>query len=245
MKRLGITPFRHVRPVANLLRQRAGAAFELVEDFPSQLALKLREHRLDGALLSPIDFAREYQMYRLVPRVAIVSRGASNESLLFFHEGSRKISTIAVDPRFTSEVVLAHLVLVEKFETHPKIVPTIGTLTEMLQKADAALVTGDQLPEAHDQINRLDLVEEWEDITDLPFVHGVWVTREGVLTEPELRLISNAVPVDGSEESANQSPHFRYNFDDEAVDGMIEFFRIAYYHGVLRDIPEVRFLSLA
>ena len=35
----------------------------------------------------------------------------------------------------------------------------------------------------------LDLVEEWNDLTGLPYVHGLWVVREGHFTSEEAEVL--------------------------------------------------------
>ncbi len=239
-KRIGIVPYRYAAPLAGHLRTAAPPAFDIVTASSGILALQLRERTLDGAFLSPIDYAREYQMYRLVPRTGISSSGKSGMISLFFREGARSISTVAADPGFSSEIVLAHLVLVEKYDVRPSIVPMSGPVGEMLRRADAALVAGDAALQLSDQSNKIDLVDEWTDITDLPFVHGIWVTREGSLSDREIDILAGS-GIAGSQ-GGDGLPRLDYELSDAPVRGLGEFFRMAYYHGVLHDIPDVRFL---
>jgi predicted solute-binding protein len=241
-KRIGIVPYRYAGPLLDRLRSRAHPSFELVESSSGELAIQLRQRLLDGAFLSPIDYAREYQMYRMIPRAGIYSAGESGAVLLAFRENVRAITTLAVDPGFSSEIVLAHIVCVEKFDTRPRIIPTTGSVDEMLHHADAALIAGDAALQLRDRANKLDLVDEWTDISDLPFVHGVWVTREEAFTDSEIRLLSESSP-DAPSTDNEDFLSFQYNLTDDAVAGMTEFFRMAYYHGVLKDFPEVRFLK--
>jgi chorismate dehydratase len=246
-KRIGIPSLVYSRPVSDGLRKKAGRAFELVEGAPAQLAYELRQAALDGAFLSPIDYARDYSRLMLVPDVGAVSEGESGAILLVFHEKTRKIETVCADPAFASEVVLAHLVLVEKYGIAPQIVPFAGPWEEALGKADAVLAAGDEALSLARTPNKMDLVDEWKDITEFPYVHGVWAVRENALTERELRLI-----VEGTRLGEKQLPtgaemgffhHFRYRLDEPAVNGLTEFYRMAYYHGILKDIPEIRFVE--
>jgi predicted solute-binding protein len=217
--------------------------FELIEESSAQLAIKLREKKLDGAFLSPIDYAKDYSMYRIVPEVGVTSEGESGTILLFFRENITRMNTLAVNPHDTSEIVLASIIFQEKYYTKLKIIPTAQSFEDGLKNADAFLAVGDEALRFKDKPNKMDLVDEWEDITELPYVHGIWVSREGSFTKDEIEiLINSGKQVD--ETSAESVTQFRYNLDDIAVKALGEFFRMAYYHGILKDIPDVKFFKL-
>jgi predicted solute-binding protein len=239
-KRIGIISQRFAQPLFLGLRRGDNPSFELIEESSAQLAIKLREKNLDGAFLSPIDYAKDYSMYRIVPEVGAVSEGESGTILLFFRENIARINTLAINPGDTSEIVLASIIFQEKYDTKLKIIPTTESLEDALKKADAFLAVGDEALRLQDKPNKMDLVDEWKDITELPYVHGTWVSPEGSLTKDEIEiLISSSKQVD--ETVTEVVPQFRYNLDDIAVKALGEFFRMAYYHGILKDIPDVKF----
>ncbi len=253
-ERLGIIPYRYAQPVFHGLREKKPGQkehFDIVEDYPATLAVKLREKELDGAFLSPIDYAREYAMYRILPGVAVVAEGESRSALALFNEHLHSIKSLAVDARSSSEIVLAHLVMAEKYDTVPKIIPFIGSVEQALDKADAVLCVGDEALHMMDHTNKLDLVDEWEDITGMPFVHGMWVAREKAFSPSETNnLIESARRgVERVDEYVQSAPagyfeQFGYEFNQAAITSLTEFFRMAYYHGILQDIPDVKFHSL-
>ncbi|MBI5475784.1 MAG: hypothetical protein HY964_03500 [Ignavibacteriales bacterium] len=179
-KRLGITAQTYAQPLFAGLRGNNN--FSLVTDSAAQLAIKLREKNLDGAFLSSIDYAKDYAMYRIIPKVAAVSAGESGSALLLFNENIRKIESLAVDPSSASEIVLASLILQEKYDARPKLIPTIADADTALRSSDAYLAVGDTALKYKDRTNKIDLVDEWTDLTGLPFVHGIWVSREDVFT---------------------------------------------------------------
>lgn len=243
-KAIGIVPHRYARPLARALADRGSPDLDLVRDLPARLALKLRRKELDGAFLSPVDLAREARSYRIVPGVAIVSTGESRSILLFFREQAPQIRTLAFDPSSSSEAVLAHIVLAEKFETTPTLVPVANPAAEGWQKADAVLLVGDAALEAGDRPNRLDLVDEWTDIAEMPFVHHVCVARDGALSPAELKLLAGTpAAVSNEQETGRNEGRFTYDLDDHGVDALNEFLRMAYYHGILKDIPELKYFD--
>lgn len=250
-KRVGIVPDVFAQPLFYGLKEWEGPVrpFELVEELPARLTQKLREKNLDAAFLSPIDYAKDYGMYSIVPNVGASSQGETGASFVIFKENLRTVTSLAVKPVSTSEIVLAHLVFAEKYGSPPAIIPFAGTIEQALVKADGVLCAGDEALVYRDHPHTLDLVEEWDDLTGLPFVHGMWVARENALTRVELHAIIESAKkgrahlADISNE-VDYLSQFQYDMNDDARAGLAEFFRMAYYHGILSDIPEIRFSSL-
>lgn len=123
VKRLGIIPYLFAQPLFYGLKKLGESPFDIVEESAEQLAIKLRLNELDGAFLSPIDYARDYSMYGIVPDVAATSTGESNSVLLFFKENTRQIKTLAFGPSSSSEIILASIILAEKYNTKVKLIP--------------------------------------------------------------------------------------------------------------------------
>ena len=249
-KRVGIIPSLFARPLFTGLRQQGGSAgVDVVEDVSAQLALKLRQGHLHGAFLSPIDYAKDYSHYDILPSVGVVSYGESRSIFLMFKEDLQAIETIAADPRSSSEIVLAHLVLAEKYDTVPRVVPIIGSVEESLSRTDAVLCAGDIAREMETSPHIIDLVDEWHDVSDLPFVHGIWAALHGALSPAEAQFIietgrQGQALAGFSSQEVEYLKRFQYDIDEEANMGLAEFFRMAYYHGILKDIPDITFHSL-
>jgi predicted solute-binding protein len=246
-KRLGIIPDRYAQPLFNLLRIEN--KFILQEKNPAELAIKLRHKELDGAFLSPIDFAKDYSMYRIISQVAAVSQKESGTVLLAFREDTRNIKSIGANPAYGSEIVLASLVLAEKFEIQPQIIPASTGIECLGKSADACLICGDEAVKFRGHSNKIDLVDEWYDITELPYVHGFWVTREEIFDKTEIDFIikcglTGAAQSDKSAKAGDTdiSLLFSYSLGDVEIQSINEFLRMAYYHGIIWDIPEVRFI---
>ncbi len=237
-KRIGIISQTWANPLAAGVK--SAGSFEILSKSPSELAILLRHSELDAALLSPIDYAKDYAMYRILPGAAAVSQGESRFALLVFNENSRNISTLLIDPHSSSEIVLAAIVLAEKYDSRPQLKPFSGSLNDALATASAALVVGDAARNLSGHTNVIDLVDEWGDMTELPFVHAVWAAREGALSSAEVRAIT--APPDPAGNGASEG--FYYSLDEEASRGLTEFYRMAYYHGILKDIPDTKFVDL-
>jgi predicted solute-binding protein len=233
MRRIGILPDLVARPLFSRFRE---PEFDVVRDAPGALGIKLREHQLDGAFLSPVDVARSPRGLRPAGGGSLVARSGSNTARLLFREGVRSIRTLSVDPGRISEIVLAHIVLVEQYDTVPQIVPRVVAPEEALRECDAVLLAGDEASGTHAIDDGLDLVEEWMDIADLPFVHGLWYVQDGTPGGGEDDPDPGALFECGA--GGSDAGAVSYRFDDDARAGIAEFVRMAYYHGILKEIPE-------
>ncbi len=253
MKRIGIVPHLFAQPLFyGLKRQEDPPAFELVESRQAgtaELAIKLRQAQLDGAFLSPIDYARESSRYRIIPSVGVRSEGESSAVSLLFREDLRRVNSIAVDPSAGSEVVLAHLIFAEKYDSVPRIIPTPASGEEALAGADAVLLLGDSALEAEGRRNKLDLVAEWGDMTGLPYIHGFWVVPGEALSVPEVLTIiesgrNGASNLESFGPTSGYLRRFSYDLDEESLAALAEFFRMAFYHGILKEVPELNQFDL-
>lgn len=257
-KRLGINAELFSSPVFYRLADEP--AFECMVDLFAGNAIKMRKHDLDAAFLSPVDYARESSDYCIIPNIAVSSRSANDSIVLCFKEGLHSVKTIAVNPALTSEIVLASILLGEQFDIRPKIVPVMDSRDPTLQLTDAVLLVGnDALEQAHGHQNKLDLVEEWTDMTDLPYVFGFWCAHEAKITEDDVTKILQACnsgvkslekivqvetakhPQHSAETLKRYLQAFSFTFTDVEQESVREFLRYAYYHGVLPDVADLHF----
>jgi len=176
---------------------------------------------------------------------------------------------MAVDIRVTSEIILAKIILTEKYpnlagsEQSFKIIPMLPHREEMLEKANAALIVNFH-PSAHEAKEpfSLDLVEEWNDLTELPYVHGFWVGNEGSTPEAmveelirckgqgtsHLKAIASEISKERSLSASmceNYLRTFSYELQEKEQESLGEFMQFAYYYGILPDVPDLNFYDVA
>jgi chorismate dehydratase len=265
--RLAVSDALYLKPLLFGL-DRTDSPFELVADIPANNAVKLSK-RSDGirnAFLSPIDYARHGGEYRIVPNIGVASTDRTNTVQLVLKSTLLNVETVAVDVRFTSEIILTKIILSEKYRNEPahsqlQFIPMMPDTDAMLAKADAALIVQDH-PEAISRPGTftLDLVEEWNDLTGLPYVHGFWVGREEDLSKTEAQALLTAkntgvllLPqlAQGVAQQKNFSldeitqyvSSFSYDFGEKEEEGLAEFIRYAYYHGIIGDVPEILYFD--
>jgi len=217
---------------------------------------RILEGECDAALIGPIEYARNSSDFSLYPSIGVSSRGESRTVVLCINRNIRKIATVAIGLVSSSDIVLAKIVLAEKFEQEISFVPVIGTVDQMLAKADAALLTGNAVLTQSWSGPRLDLVDEWSDMTDLPFVHNCCAARTDrenhslkpfLLSSQEegtrsLSVIARnqSIPLSLPAEMLEQQlEYYTYGFDEDSREALGEFYRYAFYLGVLPDVPEI------
>jgi chorismate dehydratase len=103
-----------------------------------------------------------------------------------------QIRTLALDTSSRTSVVLAQLLLRERYGVTPQVTDMGPDLAAMLEAHDAALMIGDAAMRAPRQgLFVLDLAEEWHSWTGLPFVFALWLVREDA---PELPVPGGVAP---------------------------------------------------
>ncbi len=266
--RLGISEAVYLRPLLSGLDAQ-GSPIELVPDLPAVNAVRINERTSDirCAFLSPIDYARYAGSYRIVPGIGVSSATATNTITFTVGKNVRNIRKVAVDVRITSEIILAKILLIERLKNLPgkgsdiEYVPMLPSLSAMLQKADAALIVNlapTKTPPP--DLFTLDLVEEWTDMTGFPYLHGFWVAREEDISreivdaliqakDQGIADLDNVIRVQASERGLSEDymrayfNSFGYDLSEDVMNGLNEFITMAYYHGVLGDIPDINFFN--
>jgi chorismate dehydratase len=146
--------------------------------------------------------------------------------------------------------------------------PAVADLDSMLERADAAILIGDPaLMALEERANRFertgeeliyhDLAEEWYTLTGLPFVSAVWAAAPGSLLDESVAedfiqsrdhglenidaLVaewSHRMPLSEQTIRAYLTTNIHYILDDECLEAMKVFFRMAAQAGAL---PEYSF----
>ena len=163
-------------------RTHLGQQIRLEYELPSVCADRVRDHSADIGILPVIEIAR--QDLDWLPSTGIACRGAVRSILLISKTPLSRIRSIAGDIGSRTSVMLARVLLAERFGCEPEILPMHADLEAMLRQADAALIIGDPAlrldPVALGQHFEVwDLGEQWWNHTGLPMVFALWAGRRG------------------------------------------------------------------
>jgi len=139
----------------------------------------------DIGILPVIEMARQKLDY--FRGTGIACHGPVRSILLISKVPFRDIRTLATDSGSRTSVMLARVVLAEKFGADPQVFSRRADLALMLAEADAALLIGDaalHVDPATLPFETLDLGGEWVAMTGLPMVFAVWSARSEIIREP-------------------------------------------------------------
>lgn len=156
--------------------------FDLSFAVPSACADQLAAGQADIGIVPVIEMARQGLDY--FRETGITCRGPVRSILLTSKVPFHKIKTLATDSGSRTSVMLARLILAEKYGVEPELISMPPRLEPMLQVADAALIIGDaalHLEPSGLPFATLDLGQEWTELTKLPFVFAVWSGRKDVM----------------------------------------------------------------
>ncbi|NQT21572.1 MAG: menaquinone biosynthesis protein [Planctomycetes bacterium] len=196
--RIGAVEYLNTKPLIRGLEQHLPDG-GLVLDRPSALADMLRAGKLDVALIPSIEYLRN-PGYQMIPDTCIASRGQVMSVILICRRPAAHIAKVALDTSSRSSVALCRIILSRTCTAAPEFVnwSTDTPLEEV--DADAILVIGDKamrLRSDHEHI--MDLGEEWQRLTGLPFVYAVWAGRH---ITPQARAMLRRAKEEGTQHLA-------------------------------------------
>jgi len=233
---------------------RLAADVEQVQGVPTELNRRLLEGELDVAPISSIEYARNADRLRLLPRLCVGSEGAVDSIQLVSRLPLEQVRTVAVTPESATSVVLTKVLLPEA--SH---VPLGGDADATLLIGDAALKSAFEDPTPHYDLGRL-----WLERTGLPMVFAVWACPEPIpqgLAELEDALVASvrlarAEPETLAHEASDRYGYpagflaryfekLRYRFGPRERAGLMTFLELARDVGELDEVPELRFVREA
>jgi chorismate dehydratase len=172
--RIGSVSYLNAKPLIHNLENESDLDLQLA--VPALLLEGLRSRRFDIALLPVIDYQRLPDA-RIVPSGGIACDGPTLTVRIFSRTPIEKITTLACDIESHSSVALARIVLAERYG----ITPQLLDLPEDASDTQAMLLIGDKVVsrQPSGMPYQLDLGAAWKDLTHMPFVFAVWITRGG------------------------------------------------------------------
>jgi chorismate dehydratase len=246
--RLGRISYVNMAPVF----YRLEAEVEEIAGVPTDLNRRLLAGELDIAPISSIEYARNADRLRLLPRLCVSSQGAVESIQLVSRIPLEHVQTIAVTPESATSVVLTKVLLPEA-----RHVPFGEEADAKLLIGDAALQSAFNDPTPHHDLGRL-----WLERTGLPMVFAVWAAPEPTapeLLELEAKLVESvrlarAEPEQLAYEASERygyPPGFlaryfeklRYSFGPRERAGLMSFLELARDVGELDQVPELRFVT--
>lgn len=255
--RIGSVPYLNGKPLVWKLGDEPG--IELLCEVPSRLSTMLQRREIVAGLVS-VAACFSNQNLQIVPKISISCVGKAESVRLFYNGSPESIRSVALDKSSLSSIVLAKVVLKERYGIKPEFIDMPPTLTEMMQKCDGGVVIGDPAMQLYTNVEcpSLDLGEEWFALTGLPFVFAVWAVNPGMASSDLSSILLRAKDagikcIDEISESESRRlglpmklcqtylcSIMNYDLTDKHIEGMHLFREKAIQHGFIPGchIPE-------
>jgi chorismate dehydratase len=266
--RVGHIQFLNCLPIYwGLMRSGTLIDVDLYKDTPDRLNVALVEGALDIGPISLVEYLRHADELLLLPDLAVGSDGpvlsvniVSTRPLAEL-DGAR----VALGSTSRTGVLLAQLLLNDRYGVRPDFFRCPPELTQMLLEADAGVLIGDAALRALYEAPRhglevTDLGQAWREWSGLPMVFAVWaVRRDYAAAHPgrvkevheaflrsrdlclaELDSVAEAAARWEPFDAATLASYFRalnFSLSERHVAGLREFARRAAAHGAAPELP--------
>ncbi len=219
---------------------------------PVELNGKLLAGDLDLAPISSIEYARNADRLRILPRLCVSSEGAVDSIQLVSRAPLSRIERVGITSESATAAVLVRVLLPDAEQ-----VPLGDEADAKLLIGDAALQSMFEDPTPHYDLGRL-----WRERTGLPMVYAVFACPNpppaGLIELEDALLGAHRLARAEPEELAREAsglygypPGFLaryfeklgYHFGPRERAGLLSFFELARDVGELDVVPELRFVS--
>lgn len=185
--------------------------YDLSFTLPSQCAEALRRDDADVAIIPAIEYQRIENLVA-IPEIAIAAKGEVRSILVVAKRPIEMAKRIALDTSSRSSAALVRILAEEYWKIRPEYVDASPDASEMLRRADAALVIGDPALRISLKMDALsgkapsgeqccqgdpddmpvpgfetiwvyDIAHQWREMTGKPCVLAIWAGRKQAITE--------------------------------------------------------------
>jgi chorismate dehydratase len=183
--RVGHIQFLNCLPIYwGLMRSGALLDVDLYKDTPDRLNSALVVGDLDIGPISQVEYLRHADELLLLPDLAVGSDGPVLSVNIVSTRPLTELdgAKVALGSSSRTGVLLAQMLLAERYNVQPEYFTCPPDLTLMLLEADAAVVIGDVALRAMYEAPRrgltvTDLGQAWREWSGLPMVFAVWAVR--------------------------------------------------------------------
>lgn len=184
--------------------------YDLSFTLPSQCAEALRRGEADVAIIPAIEYQRIESLVA-IPEIAIAAKGEVRSILVVAKRPIEMAKRVALDTSSRSSAALVRILAQEYWKIRPEYVDASPDASEMLKRADAALVIGDPALRISLKMDALsgkapsgeqccqgdpddmpvpgfetiwvyDIAHQWREMTGKPCVLAIWAGGEQAIT---------------------------------------------------------------
>jgi len=260
--RISVVQYLNTVPLVwGMLRGEQKGKFDLDLTVPARCADAVRAGAADVGIIPAIEYQRIPDL-EIIDGLSISSQKEVRSVLLLSAKPIEEIRTVAMDESSRTSVALVTILLRKFYGLSISSNLAEPDAQAMLDRADSALLIGDPALAFHDPAVRVyDLAAEWRKFTGLPFVFAVWAgSAKGNLgrwaedfhASLEFGLArmddiaSEYAPrhkMTPDEVRFYLTENINYNLDEEKLEGLRLFYRLAYELELISEPRELRFAS--
>lgn len=263
VRRIGCVSFLNAKPLIEGLEDCADPVVKF--DVPSRLLADLESGEVDISLCPVIDLQRSAVPLEVVPVGGIGCDGPTLTVRIYSKVKLEEIKEIHIDTDSHTSICLMRVLLAELYHIKPKLIDYHArehvAENRIITAPDTMLLIGDKVvtsaPSDDDYPFQMDLGEAWKNLTGLPFVFAVWMTRQGSSLGDLPSLLDrnrqhNAKRIDAivkkhasrlgwPDDLARQylGHWLKYNIGGRELEAMRLFFSKAKKHGVISELREM------
>jgi len=261
--RIGCVSFLNAKPlIEGVEREDQVVKF----DVPSRLLDDLERGEVDIALCPVIDLQRSKLPLEIVPVGGIGCDGPTLTVRIYSRVPLDQITEVYADTDSHTSIALMRVLLAELHNIKPAIIEYNAREHvaggRVVTDPRTMLLIGDKVvtsaPDAAKYPHQLDLGEAWHDLTGLPFVFAVWMTRQGTELSELPASLDRARRANESRIEAIVDQHaarlgwprdaaiqylghwLKYAIGPRQLEAIRLFFAKAKQHGVIDALREVR-----
>ena len=215
---------------------------ELVLDYPAKLVEMLKTGEIDIGLV-PVGALPELGEYQIVSDYCIGTEGEVASVAVFSQVPMEEIETVILDYQSRTSVKLCKLLFEKYWKRNVKFVDaTNDDYINEIKGTTAGLIIGDRALSYRGKSNYIyDLGLGWKEMTGLPFVFAVWVSRKNLEKEfiksfsdctsiglLNLDKIKKTVSFSGYDLEEYYHKNISYVLSEEKRMGLVEFLKLVF-----------------
>lgn len=257
MLKIGDMEYANVYPLFYHLKKRGDLKF--VPGVPSYLNKIIREGGIDVAPCSSIEFARNAELYKIIPDISISCINEVKSVILFSEVPLIELSgkKIFLTSESNTSIVLLKILLSEFY-------PVNVGWTCYKEESSAHLLIGDSALREYyygDAPYKYDLGQLWYEATGLPFVFALWIARKDS-PQDELKQFTSILSEIKNGEANNhrallefytehgftdEQMHdywhtINYDLTEKHLEGLKMYFELAKKIGEIKEVPKLTFV---
>ena len=235
---------------------------------PSLLLPLIESGTVTAGLMSVVDFQAAATKLLLLPAGMIGCDGPTLTVRVYSRVPPGRITALHGDTDSHTSVILAQVILRERFGIAPPLVP-LGAAKGGENLPESMILIGDKVvnasPDPAHYPHQLDLGEQWKLLTGLPFIFAMWMIREdraaaegaaigrllsggrragAAMTEQLLDRYADETGWPRDLARRYFTEYLRYEVTAGAREGLARFFQLAQKHSLLECRRSIEYLEI-